>query len=164
MSSLGKVFKPRIVQRRRILPGHVDFARAPEVRHKSHCGGRIGMFAIVTFLALPPILIGLAVVNTLRPALGFHRVPDRAFRPNIGQLMAVMGLIGLVCFWNSSERSIGYEKTKEAWIVGLDVTFLLIALGLVVVRRRSVFGWLGRTFLISIPFALVILAVGLNGL
>jgi peptidoglycan/LPS O-acetylase OafA/YrhL len=121
------------------------------------------MFAITTCLALPPILIGLAVLNTLRPALGFHRVPDRAFRPNISQLMAMMGMIGLVCFWDSRE-TIGYEKTKELWIAGLDVTFLLIALGVVVVRRRSVFGWLGRAFLISLPFALAILAVGLNGL
>jgi hypothetical protein len=121
------------------------------------------MFAIVTFLVLPPILIGLAVVNTLRPALGLHRVPERAFRPNISQLMAMMGMIGLVCFWDSSETT-GYEKTKEAWIVGLDVTFLLMALGLVVVRSRSVFGWLGRVFLVSIPFGLAILAVALNGL
>jgi hypothetical protein len=39
-----------------------------------------------------------------------------------------------------------------------------MALGLVVVRSRSVFGWLGRVFLVSIPFGLAILAVALNGL
>jgi hypothetical protein len=123
------------------------------------------MFAIFTFLALPPILIGLAVVNTLRPALGFHRVPDRAFRPNISQLMAMMGMIGLVCFWDSREdNEIGFDQGKELWIVGFDVTFLLVAIALVVVRRHSLFGWLGRVFLVSIPFGLAILAVALNGL